>query len=1001
MISLSNKSLWNLNFIDHNYKKYDYTSFVEYIKKNIKEKDFSEILYEKFTIDNLKIIITESKFNEIIEQNGMLQNKYFPVFTFHATNNMSKINSITKNGYLMPGEMHPTESYTLKMQNGKCYGDGIYSTTDVDLAWWFSYIDYTGSISLIINIVLTGDIKFINDAKSEKILDNLFEEKYNNLCDFNKNVFVSASNKYIYPVAILNLSPIANWSRDRYYIKDRSGKLHDMKCKCECDKDVSINMYLVYDNYYLLDVDIKKEETYKLKHLFVVPPHLQFIRIDQINKFINSIESDKILFTYFDKIYKFNVNNVDSFKNHYEKITKNDHKYLLKESIKNTLNEITKSNNNDDFSNIIYLFINKIDTFDDIIDEYKNICSVKNIKIRLIFLNDNLDRKSYYNLKYQLETNTSFDNSTYLLRHKFPNILENILEENYFGLDKKRNLLWKIPFPTGVNGEGFINNLFDYPTWDMTTRSNVIYRGQYIKILKIDDKYYNIKYHENIESNKLEVFCTKLICLINRIRNCVVFDKSKINIYSDNITKIISKLVLYFEYGLKSENCNLNQIKTCHYQLNSILTHMNVYCQLNLNSQWYEKLLNMKFSKNICKRVKHNFNIENINKIVNKDIKECSDGLLSYKKLGLGIQTCISNCSMIEPWTINIKYISNQYFSIDKLYKSCELNEKIVDIKNKKITDVIIYDILNDLDKMYLAYIFTRNPYLYIKSQYNALITVSWVSIMEYILISLMTKKLDGIQSGKQSGEQYDINMNNALHLLNKAQIINKMLAINFSNNLKNNENFEKYLTESHGINSICQVLGYLCYDELKWIFKSDKYNKFAFTIIFECIARNCKSLIKSKNINEICEIRRILGISENIENYNFNLKDAVKMTNVFYKRKYTNCAPFAVVSVLEYLERYHDKCDSDVIKKDFFDKNISMKNYLNKHLPGQSGMNVQVALYLLGIKYNRSVDRQEIKFDLSEKIINEIINENLNMIKITNKNKENYSNENLNFKNL
>lgn len=974
---ISQKNIFDLNYKDHHFKKIKYHEFLELLKEKINKFNFKGSL-NNYEIENINISLTSELFEKISAIDSKLESKYFPIITYHGTDNPSKVNSIIKYGYLLPGEIHPTKGYTLKMQNGNYYGDGIYSTTNFNLSEWFSFFDKYLNIEIIVNILFPGNINFINDENYNKDINypihGLFDSKYHHISTINSKVWVSASSEYIYPIATIKLKSTVDYSKTKTYLTLSSGKLFDL-CKLErkLNKQHEVNMYHVFDDYYVIESPINDLKKIIIKHLFLIPPKLDIRKVSQINQFINSLEGTKILFTYDEEIRKYYINNTDSFKNNYSKL-KLDSNDLFNKSLDNLLDHITRESQNNDTQNIIYLFIkSQIIMEEDIIKKYENICSIRSIKIKLIFLDKNIVKSQWWKLKYKLETDLTFENSSYMENHKFPEIFEQIIEEE----TKFIKTSFKIPYPNGIIGEGFLLNLAEQALWDIDTFSNtIIYKGQMLNTIKIDKEYYKTKFFEEIPKGKLSIFCENFIKLISRFRNFVFYDQSKLNLYLPVISILCEKMLLKIEDIIKSNEYSLNQLKSLFFQLNSLLNDISNFSKIKFSGKWYDKLISLKFNKKIVKRVKHNFDINTIKTQINHQILECSDALMYYDRKGFGISIQNTNASEINPWLIIIKYISIEKFNLNDVYTAKELNRCIMDYKNKKISDILILNNENDLDKMYLSYVYTRNPYLYIPNQHQALIITSWTYTLEKIF--------EKCYSNKINETEFDKLFETFLEISNNVPRLFKNEAINFGNNIKNNEEIECFLTESYQISSINQVLAFLMHPELKWIFEDKKYHRFSFALIAESIMRACRSYLRSKNLTYQDEIQNLLGmdISTNITTYKFDMERAIQLTNKFYRIRFTNSTPFAVVAILEYLERYHKMKSIKDIKNDFMEKTISMKNFLIKHMPNTDGKITQVALYLLGIKYHKSCNRQNIKFENPMSIIDDIIKEQLDIIK-------------------
>lgn len=80
------------------------------------------------TIDNC---LTPERLETICKS----EEQYYPLLTLHATSNINTLNSITKHGYLLPGEKHPVTGELHNTVHGAYHGEGIYTTPDLDEAW--------------------------------------------------------------------------------------------------------------------------------------------------------------------------------------------------------------------------------------------------------------------------------------------------------------------------------------------------------------------------------------------------------------------------------------------------------------------------------------------------------------------------------------------------------------------------------------------------------------------------------------------------------------------------------------------------------------------------------------------------------------------------------------------------------------------------------------------------------------------------------------------------
>ena len=163
-------------FSERNQQLYNYAAFCELIEKQVLTHLQTDLFTNqtqnyfnnRLSVQNLQVTINERQFDEILRRQTE-DHTLFPMITFHATQNVSKVNSILASGYVVPGEQHLTLGYTVRMQNGNLYGDGIYSSPNFQTAQWFSFLDQHVSIQVIINLVFIKRFKIVHFCDFENI----------------------------------------------------------------------------------------------------------------------------------------------------------------------------------------------------------------------------------------------------------------------------------------------------------------------------------------------------------------------------------------------------------------------------------------------------------------------------------------------------------------------------------------------------------------------------------------------------------------------------------------------------------------------------------------------------------------------------------------------------------------------------------------------------------------------------------------------------------------
>jgi hypothetical protein len=117
-----------------------------------------------------------------------------------------------------------------------------------------------------------------------------------------------------------------------------------------------------------------------------------------------------------------------------------------------------------------------------------------------------------------------------------------------------------------------------------------------------------------------------------------------------------------------------------------------------------------------------------------------------------------------------------------------------------------------------------------------------------------------------------------------------------------------------------------------------EKWNRLCFALLYETILRTCKAFIRSTNqINSTYEIiRESLGIHDQttISDFSLNLQETIKYSNrILLNRNLTNCSPFALMAVIQFIELFHQGKSIDEICDSFHKFEQIPKTFLLSHL--------------------------------------------------------------------
>lgn len=468
--------------------------------------------------------------------------------------------------------------------------------------------------------------------------------------------------------------------------------------------------------------------------------------------------------------------------------------------------------------------------------------------------------------------------------------------------------------PQGIYGEGFVSDLTQNPNWDVNYTSSMLYRGSYQKYINIDNEVHQIEWSDKIDFNQADQAFTSLL---SRFRNKLIIDPSLFKFYKNTIDIRCQSMIKQLDIEIK-KNSNISLMKHMYYHLSSLLSDMKHFARVTFDGKWFDRLQNMKFAKSIIKRVH-----------VTED--EVFEGN------GFGIRVAQTSASEVEPWLLMVTYVSPQKYFLRDMYISSELNEIVKDGQDETINHVLP----DTINKSYLAYVFTNNPKLIINNQVKALLTNSFVNILENILLDSIREKNNHI----------DERLYLAQSLIHRMKWDDKDLS-------------SKALTEHQGIMSVNMILGKLtCVDATSLLNDSS----FVFSVLAEGVMRSARAYLRISGKTVSTIIRDIIDIN------NPDLYLSARKTNNFFRQRFSNTTPFAVVSVIEFLKRYHQ--GSKTIAKDYLKKTISMKSFLQTYLPDALPHETQLALFLQGIYYHKSSQRQDLEFN-AKNIINTIIDE-------------------------
>jgi hypothetical protein len=541
-----------------------------------------------------------------------------------------------------------------------------------------------------------------------------------------------------------------------------------------------------------------------------------------------------------------------------------------------------------------------------------------------------------------------------------------------------------------------------------------------------------------VELENLEPYCkdyedieklySVIVPILSKFRAWVFKYPKRVQLHIYDISKLIEELTVKLDTFIGKETVefirdigydqtSLSTRKTIKYQLNSLLADITTFSKIKWNSKYLTKLLDIRYSNKIIKRLKNQLDINSIvkliepNKIYGKKITDPIDLFAYFDIEGLVIRIRNSASSEIDPWNIIVEYVGTEKKQMYQMILSTETDTKIFDSKGKKINGLVLdYSISSykPVSKIYYSHLYTLNPYLIIPNQEISLVVNSWVSSVEKIFKLVIKKNM----LNKMKGSEIKYNIDN----LKKSIIVsielyqrvislskkNKEILEIFNQLVNKSCSYEFVTSTKNNITSINKILSSLSLtSELDFEQEHNIFQELGFVLIAESTIRNARA--KTKILKKTKEELGLefLGLNENtnLDIWEFNkssLDRCINLSNKFFFKSYTNCSPFSIVACLGFIEisnRFarlaktnipeltienispNDKTAlTEIILNEFTQGNVSMGNFLTKYLRTTKTKQTQVGLYLYGLRWS-SLDKPEnVSFDDPVKIKSELI---------------------------
>eukprot|EP00039_Didymoeca_costata_P011057 m.151993 g.151993 ORF g.151993 m.151993 type:complete len:1575 (+) comp15048_c1_seq7:233-4957(+) len=599
-------------------------------------------------------------------------------------------------------------------------------------------------------------------------------------------------------------------------------------------------------------------------------------------------------------------------------------------------------------------------------------------------------------------------------------------------------------FDSGRAGEGFVEDLSEIPTWATSISRAKLYYGTPPKSMMLCGVVQTLKQVENFDPTCVSSAVLPLLSkLRNFVGTNSLRSRRHLSqgfTLAKNTHELTETWIKKFLKKDRPSQFEIEMFKSARklaMRLRTIISDVAMVNSVRLEGKWYRRLQEMKFGKRIVKRsATTEIDKDEVSKELEEELRDflvtgtmtsasaeplfrledIGDALMMTRSDGLGIRLLRTEASKIEPWLIIPLFVTPSVLQFRHLYTLHEygvqppVGDKTEDEKAEilKCTDILplVYLIGKQqtdkgggdrgeskmplLAQMVYSYTFTRHYSLYLPDQPRALLVLSWVNVIESMFRMCL-------RSGGQNKEAKVHKLTGLTHMLTAAvQALTKEWRyakclvdnlIKLASNPSEGD-LAHLLSEAGGTMSVCMALAALLSPSAKQLFDAkaaDTLKLFSIGTLTEALMRACRVRLRGSKNDAAWFIRRALGYSglHQLKLEDVNMQESTITTgSLFRNRKITNCSAYTVVSVLGFLEHYHQGRSCEEIAKLFIDQKIKMGTFLKRNLgEGCNGRQAQLAFYLEGMKYNKSKTRPKIKAINPEAVIIEHLKEQNELI--------------------
>ena len=723
-------------------KHVDYSEFITAAKAQLDkyETTFGGMEgMEHMEISQVETVLGEKRFQEMAKVAEELDQGIMPIMTYHGTRSPSTINSITKHGYVLPGDLHPGSGQVMGMTHGNYLGDGVYTSTFFDVSSRYADLDRHKCIQLLVNLTVIGRPFVIGGSKQvvhafgqmfdwKNVVEHpgpswdhkhkrwwypwvdpqitapiggvfcLGGQEYHTRLTGDLRAIVSGSGKYVFPIFVITVTPKTDYQVCREYSLWKGNHMAELRKFTHRDdpKLPFLSLHRITGDLYSIRVSPTASAGNDLHHHFVYP-NLRDAQLERLTaNFIDSQAGSKSLWVWDDGPQMFRITTAASFVNRVHRVPG---RAKILPTLEGVLHFVAKGSPT--VTNVVYVYIKGSQdgkTIDRMVEEWGRHMAVKRVLVKLIYIG--APCRACYRLKTHLQTLWPFEEYLHSVENGVAELYDRLGDENdgIAALDHR----FSIPYPHGVCGEGFVTGLEKLPEFDCLWTGSVLYKGEFTEYIVVNDQAYKTRLEDDID---VETASRALVTLISKFRCYLMVDPSRYHEFESVITLLCSgtmerldqtkKAIRAAQGGLDAPLSKpyverMRAIRTFFCRMSALFTEMNTFCRVSFRGKWFERVVAMKYGKQLVKRAATPVDLAAVSAEVGVKVRTAEDALTCSKLQGLGIRTSITGASEVEPWLLQIDHISLDTFLASDLFNAVETQDVMLDSAGQAVTDCLI-----------------------------------------------------------------------------------------------------------------------------------------------------------------------------------------------------------------------------------------------------------------------------------------------------------------------